>query len=297
MSAAVSTGLLPAPESPNYPIASVDNALRLIETLRDRGAIRVSEASLVIGCGRSTAHRLLAMLKHHGFAEQDPDTRLYRAGDGLLRLGRGSGATFVSEVARPLLRVLARATNETAHLCELRGGFAFFLESVASDAATGTGSRRGVAYPAHCVSAGKALLAQVPRDVLPRLLGDDPLDTLTPASIGSLEALERNLRLVREHGYAVNAGESQPGVTAVAVALPPMAAIPPVALAVAGPAGRMTPERVEKFAGIVRRAMETLRERVDAMMFDVEGYRRPADGRETGTRPRGTPSVHRGDES
>jgi DNA-binding IclR family transcriptional regulator len=281
MSAALNTGLLSATESPSYPIASVDNALRLIETLLDRGAIRVSEASLVIGCGRSTAHRLLAMLKHHGFAEQDPDTRLYRAGDGLLRLGRGSAVTFVSELARPLLRVLARATAETAHLCELRGGSAFFLESVASDPATSTGSRRGVAYPAHCVSAGKALLAQVPRDLLPRLLGDDPLDTLTPASIGSLAALERNLRLVREHGYAVNKGESQLGVTAVAVALPPTSAIPPVALTVAGAAGRMTTDRIEKFAGILHRATETLEERIDAM----RSIPRSTDASRTAARP------------
>jgi IclR family acetate operon transcriptional repressor len=76
--------LLPS-DTPTYPIASVDNALRLIAALQDRGALRVSEASLLIGCGRSTAHRLLAMLKHHGFAEQDPDTRIYLAGDGLLQ--------------------------------------------------------------------------------------------------------------------------------------------------------------------------------------------------------------------
>jgi DNA-binding IclR family transcriptional regulator len=262
MPAAVSTGLLPAAESPTYPIASVDNALRLIETLRDRGTIRLSEASVLIGCGRSTAHRLLAMLKHHGFAEQDPDTRLYRAGDGVLRQGRGPAVTLVSESARPLLRVLARATGETAHLCELRGGSVFFLESVASDPATCTGSRRGVAYPAHCVSAGKALLAQLPRDLLPRLLGDDPLNTLTPSSIGSLEALERNLRAVRGRGYAINRGESQLGVTAVAVALPPMPAVPPVALTIAGTADRMTPERIEKFAGVLYRATRRLGDRI-----------------------------------
>jgi IclR family acetate operon transcriptional repressor len=268
-----------AAEYPTYPIASVDNALRLVGTLRDRGAIRLSDASQLIGCGRSTAHRLLAMLKHHGFAEQDPDTRVYFAGDGLLKLDRGPAATFVAALAQPILRVVAHATDETAHLCELRGGSAIFLESVAAHGATGTGSRRGVAYPAHCVSAGKALLAQVPRDVLPRLVGHGPLDTLTPASIGSLEALERNLRLVRERGYAVNTGESQLGVTAVAVALPPAPAIPPVALSVAGPTSRMTPERVEKFAAILQRATLVLASRLDETMLDPGGRRRLTNGR------------------
>jgi DNA-binding IclR family transcriptional regulator len=258
-------------DSPTYPIASVDNALRLIATLWDRGAIRLSEASLEIGCGRSTAHRLLAMLKHHGFAEQDPDTRIYLAGDGLLRFDRGPAAALAAECARPILRVIAGATNETAHLCELRGGSTFYLESVQSGNASGTGSRRGVAYPAHCVSAGKALLAHVPRDLLPRLVGDDPLDTLTPASIRSLEALERHLRLVRERGYAVNREESQPGVAAVGVAVPPVRTIPPVALSVAGSSRRLTPDRVEKIAGILQKATIALAQRLDEAMPDPRG--------------------------
>ena len=250
-------------DSPTYPIASVDNALRLIATLQDRGALRLSEASLLIGCGRSTAHRLLAMLKHHGFAEQDPDTRVYLASDGLLRRDRGPGAELVAACAQPILRVLAAAAHETAHLCELRGGSAVFLESVESGSAHGTGSRRGVAYPAHCVSAGKALLAQVPRDLLPRLVGDDPLDTLTPASIGSLAVLERHLRVVRERGYAVNREESQPGVNAVAVAVPPIPGIPPVSLAIAGTTPRMTPVRLEKMGVLLLRAAAALAQQLE----------------------------------
>jgi DNA-binding IclR family transcriptional regulator len=263
MTSAADAGVLGSTQTPTYPIASVDNALRLATTLRDRGTMSLSEASLQIGCARSTAHRLLAMLKHHGFAEQDPDTRIYLAADGLPRFDRGPATALAVECARPILRLIASATKETAHLSELRGGSAFFLESLRSDSTTATGSRKGVAYPAHCVSAGKALLANVPRDLLPRLVGDDPLDALTRASIGSIAALERHLRVVRERGYAVNRGESQPGITAVAVALPPMAAVPPLALTVAGPAERMTPQRVEKIAGTLQRATTLVAERLD----------------------------------
>jgi DNA-binding IclR family transcriptional regulator len=287
MPPAVNAAFLSATESPTYPIASVDNALRLIETLRDRGAIRLSDASELIGCGRSTAHRLLAMLKHHGFAKQDPDTRLYLVGDGLLRLDRGPAEVFVAGLAQPILRAVSRATEQSAHLCELRGGSVFFLESVAGNGSTATGSRRGVAYPAHCVSAGKALLAQLPRDSVRSLVGHGPLDRLTSASIGSVEALERNLRLVRERGYAVNAGESQQGVTAVAVALPPTPTIPPVALSVAAPMRHMTAERVEKAAATLRRATLMLATRLDDMIFYRDAAPRLTNGDGTaGPRPR-----------
>ena len=254
--------MIGAVETPTYPIASVDNALHLIAILRERGTLRLSEASMLIGCGRSTAHRLLAMLKHHGFADQDPDTRLYVAGHGLLKFDRGPAALLAAECAWPILRVLANGTGETAHLAELRGGSAFFLESVESDSRTGTGSRKGVAYPAHCVSGGKALLANLPREHLPRLVGDDPLPTLTAASIGSLTALERHLRVLRARGYATNMQESQPGIAAVAVALPPLPATPPLALSVAGPSERMTPARIERIAGVLRKATLLVAERL-----------------------------------
>jgi DNA-binding IclR family transcriptional regulator len=263
MTSAADVASLGSTEPPAYPIASVDNALRLVTALRERGTMSLSEASLLIGYARSTAHRLLAMLKHHGFAEQDPDTRLYRTGDGLLRFDHGPAAVVVVEYVRPILRAIAAATSETTHLTELRGGSAFFLESVASDSTTATGSRKGVAYPAHCVAGGKALLANVPRGLLSRLVGEDPLDTLTLASIGSIAALQRNLRVVRERGYAVNRGESQPGITAVAVALPPMPAVPPLALTVAGPAERMSAPRIEKTAGTLQRASAIVAERLD----------------------------------
>jgi DNA-binding IclR family transcriptional regulator len=253
-----------AADAPTYPIASVDNALHLATTLRDRGTMSLSEASLAIGCARSTAHRVLAMLKHYGFASQDPDTRIYIAGDRLLKFDRGPAVSLAIECARPVLSVIAGATGETAHLSELRGGSAFFLESVSGTCATATGSRKGVAYPAHCVSAGKALLANVPRGLLPTLVGEDPLDTLTPASIGSIAALERHLRVIRECGYAVNRGESQPGIAAVGVAMPPMPAVPPLALTVAGPSERMTPPRIAKIAGVLQRAAALVAERLDA---------------------------------
>jgi DNA-binding IclR family transcriptional regulator len=69
--------------------------------------------------------------------------------------------------------------------------------------------------------------------------------------------------VVRERGYAVNRGESQPGITAVAVALPPMPAVPSLALTVAGSAERMTPERIEQIARMLGRATALVAERLD----------------------------------
>jgi IclR helix-turn-helix domain len=50
------------PLAPQYPIGSVDNALKLLLLLGERPEIRLSEATRYLGVAPSTAHRLLAML-------------------------------------------------------------------------------------------------------------------------------------------------------------------------------------------------------------------------------------------
>ena len=59
---------------PRYPIGSVDNVLRLLLMISQQKQVRVSEASAALGTAVSTAHRLLAMLAHHGFVVQDPES-------------------------------------------------------------------------------------------------------------------------------------------------------------------------------------------------------------------------------
>jgi IclR family transcriptional regulator, acetate operon repressor len=67
---------------PAYAIESVDNALRILQLLRDSGQVRVSDVAAEIGTARSTAHRLLAMLVYRDFAVQAED-RSYRPGPAL----------------------------------------------------------------------------------------------------------------------------------------------------------------------------------------------------------------------
>src|SRR6201988_3819248 len=66
------------PESetgPAYPIASVNNALLLLLLFREQPRVRLTDACKYLGGAHSTAHRLLAMLAHHGFVQQEPVTR------------------------------------------------------------------------------------------------------------------------------------------------------------------------------------------------------------------------------
>ncbi|MDP9260691.1 MAG: helix-turn-helix domain-containing protein, partial [Actinomycetota bacterium] len=89
---------------PVYPIASVGNALTLLTLLGERERVRVADAAAELGTARSTAHRLLAMLEYHGFAQQDPATRAYVSGPALIEAGLGAlGNLDIRAFARPVL--------------------------------------------------------------------------------------------------------------------------------------------------------------------------------------------------
>jgi hypothetical protein len=60
---AASDGAASAGRVPQYPIESVDNALKVLLLLGERSELRLTEVSEYLGVASSTAHRLLAMLQ------------------------------------------------------------------------------------------------------------------------------------------------------------------------------------------------------------------------------------------
>lgn len=252
-----------AAKVPRYPINSVDNALKLLLMFRETQVIRVAEASAALNVGRSTAHRLLAMLEYHALIEQDASTKAYRSGPSLTELGLAIvHAMDIRAQLRPSLERLRDELGETVHLIVLQGADALFLDSVESASALRTSSRIGRTYPAHTTSGGKALLAELAPERLAELYPDKKLPPGTQSSLKTMAELQRELRLVRKRGYGSNRGESEPDVAAVAVAIKGSLSMPAAAIAVSAPLSRLSEKQelsvakaitavVDKLAGLV----------------------------------------------
>ncbi|HEX5497167.1 MAG TPA: IclR family transcriptional regulator [Mycobacteriales bacterium] len=200
---------------PAYPVSSADNVLRLLRLLHEDGRLRVADAADRLGVARSTAHRLLVTLRHHGFASQD-GRRVYRPGPALAGLGAGRANPDLRTVAHRHLQALARRTGETVHLMALEGNGVRFLDGVDGTYALRVGTRIGLLMAAHTTSGGKALLAELPGEDLRRLYPRG-LPRADPPAIGDLTQLRRALVAVRRRGYATNVEESEPGISAVGV--------------------------------------------------------------------------------
>ena len=247
--------------APGYPVSSVDNALRLLLLFRERPSVRLTEACAYLDVAHSTAHRLLAALIHRGFVRQDPQSRAYLPGPMLVEIGLAVVEKMDVRIqARPLMERLAEEFAETIHLVVLEGNQARFVDSVESDRALRVAARTGKLLPAHCTSAGKALLATLSRADVHDLYPDGRLQGQTGQSLRTLRALDAALEEIREQGYATNHEESEDGVGSIAIALFDARDRPVAALAVAVPVGRLNPRVETHIVRALREAQGQFRE-------------------------------------
>jgi len=243
---------------PQYPIESVDNALKLLLLLGDQPQIRLSEATRYLGVASSTAHRLLAMLTYRGFVRQDPVSKAYLPGPALTSVAFAIfGRIDVPAIATPVMRTLSERLRETIHVGMLDGANVRFVAAVEGPAAVRVASRLGRTMPAHCTSTGKVMLAQLSEPELRQLLPHEKLQRVTPRSIGSRTELEAELSRIRESGYAVNREESEEGVASVAVAIPTRAPGLRLALNAAAPQNRLEPSQ---YAAVARALIKAAKE-------------------------------------
>lgn len=243
---------------PQYPIDSVDNALRVLLLLGEQPSLRLTDVSRYLGVASSTAHRLLAMLQFRGFVRQDSATRSYVPGPTLDGLAFGVLRRLdVRTRARPVLERLNADLQETIHLGRLEGSEVHFIDSIESGRALRVGARLGRSMPAHCTSTGKALLAELTDEELLRLYPDEDLVQLTPNSIGSRSELAKALVEIRAQGFARSREESEEGVTSLAVALHSTRS-PRLAINASVPVTRMNEDLQEAILGELSAAAEEL---------------------------------------
>jgi DNA-binding IclR family transcriptional regulator len=242
---------------PQYPIESVDKALRILLLLGERSELRLTEVAEFLGVASSTAHRLLAMLQYRGFVRQEGRSKAYRPGTSLTGVAFAILQRFdVRETLRPFLERLRAELGETVHLGVLDGATVRFIDAIESPKAVRVASRLGRSMPAHCTSTGKAMLSQLSTDDLRRLYPNEELEGLTSNSLRSRAELELELEAIRRRGYSTSSEESEESVSSVAVAFPPGTSPVGLALNVSVPIIRMTRTDTRDIGELLRRTVE-----------------------------------------
>jgi DNA-binding IclR family transcriptional regulator len=244
---------------PQYPIASVDNALRLILLLGERSEIRLTDASAYLGVASSTAHRLFAMLQYRGFVRQDPHSKVYQSGAALTNIAFSLlNKLDVRTRARPILEHLNEDVQETVHLGVLDGSMVRFIDAIESPRPVRVASRMGKSMYAHCTSTGRAILAQLPDSEIFKLYPREELPQMTSHSISSREGLMAEINKIRQRGYATQREESEEGVSSVSVAITSNLIPSRFAINISLPTTRMNATRIKEIAAVLTEASDEM---------------------------------------
>jgi DNA-binding IclR family transcriptional regulator len=194
---------------PSYEVAPLDRALDVLEKLAIAEELGLVGLANSTGLSKTTAFRHLKVLARRGYVEQDPVTKRYRLGYGVLRLGyHAHRSLHLPKIAEPWLRQLAVEFNETVHLGALAGNEVVHIAVIPSRHVLTMASEIGERTLVHVSATGKCLIAWSGPEAVDALLADVGLPRLTDQTIVTRGAFEQELAKVRSQGYAVDDEES-----------------------------------------------------------------------------------------
>ncbi len=201
-----------------YYIEALDRGLRILEVFSETTpSLNLTDIASATQLSKSTAFRFTYTLEKLGYLKRDPETKHYRPGLKVLRLGfTALNSLEVSQVARPYLEILSKLCGETTNMTIRDGVEIIYVARNKTQQIVSVDLHLGSRLPVHCTSMGKVQLIDIPREKLKVLLGDKPFQKKAPNTITTFDELVSELNQVRQQGYATNDEELVAGLRSVA---------------------------------------------------------------------------------
>ncbi len=225
-------------------------ALRVLEAVAaEPRALALGEVAERAEMHKSATHRMLATLMTAGYVRQDPGTRRYSLSYRVVSLSRNLLAdNEVVRLARDILERFAAETGESVHLAMLDGMETVLVQRVKGSRLVAVDFQVGDRSRLHCTSIGKALLAFQGPDAIEAVIAAG-LPPLTAHTITQPEVLRRELRHVRERGYAIDDRELSDDMRCIAVPIFERDTPVRMGFSCSGPATRFTLDYLEQLRG------------------------------------------------
>lgn len=188
----------------NSVVHNVIDVLRCFSS--EHPLVGVTEIADRVGLHKSSVSRLLTTLESEGWVEQDPSTRKYQLGLGLIAIAGPLLANLnVRKVAYPYLQELADSSQETTVLAVWEESASVTVEQIASDRTIKHTSPLGARYTSTGSATVQIFLADLTCDAVKTLLEQGTIELQDGWTIAGLK---RRLQQVRACGYATNLQET-----------------------------------------------------------------------------------------
>lgn len=234
-------------------VRAVERALEILLAFRPGDkSLTVAELLTRVNLSRPTLYRLLNTLEQAGFLASSGEPQRFHLGRSVAQLAHvWLSDQRIADLAQPVLQGLREATSETVALFVPDGTYRLCVAELESNQPLSF--RRGVGYREKLVrgASGRSILSQMnlSTEELRRYLVEPNQD---------LAALRNDMEQIRAKGFGTSHHELIEG--AVAVAAPFFNGANQVAgsLCIFGPSVRVSEDRVEQFARLLKAASTEL---------------------------------------
>ncbi len=239
-----------------YSVPSVNRALRILELLaQSRRGLTLSDISRKLALPKSSVHLLVKTLELMGYLKNNRVNGTYHFGLKLVTLSHSALENLdLRERARPFLQDLMRTTGLTVHMAILEQGEAVIIEKVEAPGLLRLATWVGRRLDANSSGVGKALLAFAPEANLDQRLTGRALARHNRNTIASPDRLARELKKIRELGYAFEDEEGEIGFRCIGVPIYDAGNRAISAISVAGTTAQIPKEKVSRLASAVKAA-------------------------------------------
>ena len=236
-------------------MASADANVRVVERVlqilncfsKEQLNLSLTQISSQLGLPPSTTSRIVATLENYGYLARDEDTQKYYLGPSIARLGTLCYTQMdFRRIAVPYMIELREQFNESVGLYIASKGYRVCIERIESTHPLKRILNIGDRLPLTRGASGRLLLAYQPREVIEKLLAEDPYT--------SLDRLEE----IRRSGYSTSRSEREEGVSSVAAPVFDSRHRVVAALNISGPTARIDDKRMEQMAVMVREYAERI---------------------------------------
>lgn len=226
---------------------SVARAFAILDLFSEhRPELTAADVARALGLNTVTAHRFLRSLAAVG-AIVAVSRGTYRLGFMFADLGnRVIESNHLAQVARPMLQKVTAAINEASMATVMENNQISCVAVAHSGRTLSVNIRTGTRMEAFCSANGKLWLAHSPAEAVERFLDEVPLAALTERTITDRDAFRAQLHAVRAAGYAINDGEREDGLSAVACPVISRTGRMVAGLSVFGPTSRMSEEVMDR---------------------------------------------------
>ncbi|MEA3339126.1 MAG: IclR family transcriptional regulator [Chloroflexota bacterium] len=230
-----------------YYIESLGRGLQILEVFSEASPnLSLTEIASIVELDKSTVFRFVYTLENLGYLERDPDTKRYRPGLNVLRLGFSAlNSLEIAQVARSYLRALSAECGETTNMTIRDGTEIVYVARNKTQQIISVDLQPGSRLPVYCTSMGKAQLIDLSRQELCDLLGEGLYPKMGPNTITTLDGLVAELDKVRRQGYAINDEELAAGLRSVAAPIRNRDGEVAAAVNISAPSARASREEIE----------------------------------------------------